>query len=170
MVLIFSALISAGEAHAKRNFDERYAQAEIYRLSNDNAAALREYTGLVKVRPADSRMHANLGWTLVKLQQYKEGKTEIDKALLLNDEDPLGHQAAALYYMSINDRAKAHSEYMRMVALDPTRDCHCAVIQKYLGIVPKGEKRALNQAAGNTRTPLHKAEAFAPNNSLQKKP
>jgi tetratricopeptide (TPR) repeat protein len=148
---------SVGAAHAKRNFDERFAAAEKYRLANDNPNALREYTGLIKMRPADSRMHANLGWVLVQMQQYKEGKAEIDKALLLNDEDPYAHQAAAIYYMFTNDKPRARAEYIKVIALDPKRNCHCGGIQKYLGITPTDEKKALGEAARNGRTPVRRA-------------
>ena len=148
-------------AQAKRSFDERFALAEKYRLANDNQNALREYEGLVKVRPADSRMHANLGWVLVQLGRMKEGREEIEKALMLNDEDPAAHQAMAIYYMFNNDKRSARLEYIKTIALDPKRNCHCGGIQKYLGITPTDEQKAKTEAARNGRTPKPPAHPLA---------
>jgi tetratricopeptide (TPR) repeat protein len=140
-------------AEAKRSFEERYALAEKYRLANDYPNGLREYTGLVKVRPADSRMHANLGFILVQVGKFKEAKEEIDKAIILNDEDPSAHQALAMYYMLQGDKKNARLEYIKTISLDPKRNCHCGGIQGYLGITAADEKKAKREAARHGRMP-----------------
>jgi len=138
---------------AKKTFEERYAEAEKFRLGNDYANALNRYTALCKVRPADSRMHANKGWVLVMMGSMKEAREEIDKAMALNDEDPSAHQALAVYYMRMGDKKNARLEYIKTIALDPKRNCHCGGIQKYLGITPRDESKALKDAAKHGRTP-----------------
>lgn len=151
--LFIAIVFSVSPAVAKQNFDQRYAEAEKLRLANDYAGALNRYTALCKVRPADSRMHANKGWVLVQMGNLKEGKEEIDKAMMLNDEDPYAHQAMAVYYMRMGDKKNARLEYIRTIALDPKRNCHCGGIQKYLGITEHDEKKALKEAALHGRLP-----------------
>ena len=152
LILIASAFPCA-PAQAKLSFEQRYAEAEKFRLANDYANALNRYTALCKVRPADSRMHANKGWVLVMIGNMKEAKEEIDKAMILNDEDPYAHQALAVYYMRMGDKKNARQEYIKTIALDPKRNCHCGGIQKYLGITTSDEKKALKEAARHGRMP-----------------
>lgn len=152
LVSLFSCLPSQGES-AGNSFDARLARAEKARLANDYPRALGEYSSLVKVRPADSRMHANYGWVLVQAGQMPLAKEEIGKALALNDQDPSAHQALALYYMFNNDKESARREYIKTIALDPKRNCHCGGIQKYLGITPDDEKKAFKEAASHGRMP-----------------
>lgn len=154
-VLVLLSLLAAPSVTAKDTFQDRFAKAEKARIANDYPTALREYTGLVKVRPADSRMHANLGWTLVQIGKFKEGKEEIDKALILNDEDPNAHQALAVYYMMTGDKKNARLEYIKTISLDPKRNCHCGGIQGYLGITPTDEKKAKAEAIRKGRWPKH---------------
>jgi len=153
-ILIALTVFSApSQAKVKASFDQRYAEAERFRLSNDYANALNRYTALCKVRPADSRMHANKGWVLVMIGNMKEAKEEIDKAMILNDEDPYAHQALAVYYMRLGDKKNARQEYIKTIALDPKRNCHCGGIQKYLGITSGDEKKAIKEAAQHGRLP-----------------
>jgi tetratricopeptide (TPR) repeat protein len=134
-------------------FEDRFAKAERYRIANDYPNALKEYTSLVKVRPADSRMHANLGFVLVQVGNFKAAKEEIDKALILNDEDPSAHMALAMYYMLQGDKKNARLEYLKVIALHPGHNCHCGGLQIYLGITPGDEKKALKEAAHHGRVP-----------------
>jgi Tfp pilus assembly protein PilF len=134
--LIASLFAMSGPALAKRSFEERYALAEKHRSSGDYSEALREYTSLVKVRPADSRMHANLGSVLVRTGKVKEGKEEIDKAIMLNEEDPAAHRAMATYYMFCKDKSKARMEYARATALEPGQNEPANDLQAFLGLAP----------------------------------
>jgi len=151
--LLLLGVLAAAPVQAKMSFEERWAEAEKFRLANDNENALNRYTSLVKVRPADSRMHANLGWVLVQMGKLSQAKAEIDRALILNDEDPSAHQSLAAYYMRLGDKLHARQEYIKTIALDPKRNCHCGGIQKYLGITPDDEKKALKQASDNGHMP-----------------
>ena len=136
-IFLFAILFAlAGPALAKRSFEERYALAEKHRSSGNFSEALREYTSLVKVRPADSRMHANLGAVLVRTGKLKEGKEEIDKAIMLNEEDPAAHKAMATYYMFCKDKGKARMEYARATALEPGQNEPASDLQNFLGLAP----------------------------------
>jgi tetratricopeptide (TPR) repeat protein len=137
--------------NTKDTFDQRLAKAERFRIANDYPNALREYTGLVKVRPADSRMHARLGLILVQVGNFKAAKEEIDRAIILNDEDPSAHESLAMYYMFTGDKKNARLEYLKTIALNPGHNCHCGGIQAYLGISPTDEKKAKKEAARHGR-------------------
>ncbi|MBU6452868.1 MAG: hypothetical protein KGS72_13865 [Cyanobacteria bacterium REEB67] len=135
-ICLLIALFMAMPVYAKRTFEERYALAEKHRSTGNYPEALREYASLVKVRPADSRMHANLGSVLVHTGKLKEGKDEIDKAMMLNEEDPAAHLALAAYYMFCKDKGRARTEYARATALDPSLLARSGDVQTFLGITP----------------------------------
>jgi Flp pilus assembly protein TadD len=151
LCMLFAIAVCPTEA--KPTFDERLAEAERFRIANDFPNALRSYASLVKVRPADSRVHANYGFVLVQTGNFPAGKEEIDKALILNHDDPTAHQALAVYYMITGDKKNARLEYIKTISLDPRRNCHCGGIQAYLGITPSDEKKALKEAVKKGRAP-----------------
>ncbi len=147
--LILLGAYSSSAALAKTPYEERLAEAERFRIANDYPNALNRYTALVKMRPADPRVRANYGMLLVQTGNFPAGKEEIDKALILNPDEPGAHQAMAVFYMITGDKEAARKEYIKTIALDPKRNCHCGGIQAYLGITPSDEKKALSGGAKN---------------------
>ena len=151
-LVLFCTLVPCGAQQKKQTFEERFAKAERFRIANDYPNALREFTSLIKVRPADSRMHARLGFVLVQVGNFPEAKKEIDRAIALNDEDPTAHQSLAMYDMLMGDKESARAEYLKTIALSPGHNCHCGGVQAYLGITPDDEEQAFKDMAHHKHT------------------
>ena len=157
-LVLLCTLAPCDAQQKKQTFEERFAKAERYRINNDYPNALREFSSLIKVRPADSRMHARLGFVLVQVGNFPEAKKEIDRAIALNDEDPIAHQTLAMYDMLTGDRDGARAEYLKTIALTPGHNCHCGGVQAYLGITPDDEEQAVKDQAHRKRV-VNKSKA-----------
>jgi tetratricopeptide (TPR) repeat protein len=169
--LILTAAFVPSPVVAKRSFDERFAEAERFRFANDFPTALNRYESLVKMRPADSRIRANYGMLLVQTGNPTGGKQEIDRALLLNSDDPEAHQALAVFYMVRGDKESARREYSKSISLDPQRDCHCGVLQAYLGIAHSDAQNVLKKGtSGATKGGSKNSSKSASKNVKATKP
>jgi len=96
-----------------------YLQSIYYNRLEQNKSAISCLVKCIKMNPARSEPHRDLGILFVKLQQLDDARINLEKALDCDYSDPISHFYLGKVMMSMNDFDDAELHYMSALDIKP---------------------------------------------------
>lgn len=94
---------------------------ESFRFENDGTGdAIAQYQKQLEVNPLDPYAHSSLGLFYSKLKRWNKAVPELEKAVFLQDKNPLPHISLGQAYIATGQPKKGMVSFARAIAISPT--------------------------------------------------
>jgi len=94
---------------------------ESFRFENDGTGdAIAQYQKQLEVNPLDPYAHSSLGLFYSKLKRWNKAVPELEKAVFLQDKNPLPHISLGQAYIATGQPKKGMVSFARAFAISPT--------------------------------------------------